>query len=972
MQLWDDRLIMRTTLWRSGRTASLMNCPYCHAENDAGEPRCIHCGGLLAGFLEAETLAGGSPAQGAAQPQHRAFAAATGVATPTPSSSHKEADESEAWLRASRLMASLQPGSDFGLRYRIESLLGRGGMGWVFKARDRDLDRVVALKLLRPELTTDSQAMGRFKQELLLASRISHRNVLRIHDLGDADGVKFISMAYVEGEDLSHLLKKQGRLAVERILDLARQLTGALDAAHAEGIIHRDLKPQNILIDCEGHAYVSDFGLAKSLESASAMMTHTGDILGTPRYMSPEQVRGEPADHRSDLYALGLMFYEMATGDIPFKGESASQTMIQRLTQKPQNPKLLNPELPDYFARIILKCLEQDPALRYPSAREILHDLETVARPRRAHMVHISVPLPQSRRSRLAAAALLLVAVGVIAGLLIVRGSRRGAPLPSENVAGVPSLSEGKFLAVLPFRVLGDQSRLGYVAEGLNEALAAKLFNLKDLHVASPDAVQREARQGSLSKVARELGVNLAVDGTLQGAGEKIAIVVHLEDLARGRLLWAQEFTGVPADLLTLEDQISSRLVDALQLHPAGEEMARAVLHPTENVAAYDLYLKARQMMRGLPDAKVTQDAIGMYQGALRQDPGFALAFAGLADASLQMYNEKKDRFWVEKALQAAQQARELNSDQAQVYMALGNVYSATGKNAEAIEMLKRALALMPNSDEGFRSLGKAYEANGKTALAIEAFKRAVRIDPYYWVNADELGKVYDISGDYDKALSEFQRVIELEPDNAAGYENVGLVDMQEGNYSRAVPALENALRLSPTFSHYSNLGAAYFYVKRYNDAARTLEKAVEMSPNQEAVVGNLAQAYLFAGEKQKAQERFNTAIALAYKQLQVNPRDAETMADLAIYYASEGRPEQAAQFIRSARSMDAGNPQYLYDEAVIQALAGKSDQAFQSLRDAFRKGFPPGQAASDPELAALQTQPQFTQLVNQFSHGAR
>ena len=964
---------MRTTLTRWGATASLMNCPHCHAENDAGEPRCIHCGGLLAGFSEAETLAGGDAAQGGAQPQHHASVAVTGVVSPPLSSPHQGVDESEAWLRASRLITSLQPGSEFGLRYQIESLLGKGGMGLVFKAHDRELDRIVAVKLLRPELTANPQAMGRFKQELLLASRISHRNVLRIHDLGDADGVKFISMAYVEGEDLSHLLKKQGRLAVEQILKLARQLTSALDAAHSEGIVHRDLKPQNVLIDREGHAYVSDFGLAKSLESASAMMTHTGDILGTPRYMSPEQVRGEPADHRSDLYALGLMLYEMATGDIPFKGESASQTMIQRLTQKPQSPKLLNPELPDYLAQIILKCLEQDPALRHPSARAILHDLdqETVARFQRSRAVHISVPLPESRRLRLAAA-LLLVVIGVVAGLRIFKGSRRQASTASAIVAGVPSLAEGKFLAVLPFRVLGDQARLGYVAEGLNEALAAKLFNLKDLHVASPDAVQREAKQRSLSKIARELGVNLAVDGTLQGAGERIAIVVHLEDLTRGRLLWAQEFTGVSADLLTLEDQISSRLVDALQLHPSGGEMAHAILHPTESVAAYDLYLKASQMMRGLPDAKVTQEAIDMYQNALRQDPGFALAFAGLADASLQMYKERKDRFWVEKALRAAQQARELNSDQAQVYRALGNVYSATGKNAEAIEMLKRALALMPNSDEGFRSLGKAYEANGKTTLAIEAFKKAVRMDPYYWVNADELGKVYDKSGDYDKALKQFQRVIQLEPDNAAGYENVGLVYMQEGDYSRSVPSLENALRLSPTFSHYSNLGAAYFYVKRYNDAAKTLEKAVEMSPNQEAVVGNLAQAYLFAGEKLKAQESFNTAIALAYRQLQVNPRDADTLADLAIYYASEGKPEQAGQFIRNARSMDAGNPQYLYDEAVVQTLAGKSDQAFQSLRDAFQRGFPPGQAASDPELAKLQTQPQFTQLVNQFSHGPR
>jgi eukaryotic-like serine/threonine-protein kinase len=222
---------------------------------------------------------------------------------------------------------ALQPGAQLGTRYRLESVLGEGGMGKVFKAHDNDLDRTVALKLVRPDLVSDEQAMQRFKQELLLASRISHKNILRIHDLGDVSGVKFISMTYVEGEDLHERLARVGRLPVEQAVRIARQLCGALEAAHAEGVVHRDLKPRNVLIDQADNIYVSDFGLAKSLASDASSMTRAGEVLGTPRYMSPEQVESKPADNRSDIYALGVILFEMVTGEVPFGGESSVQVM---------------------------------------------------------------------------------------------------------------------------------------------------------------------------------------------------------------------------------------------------------------------------------------------------------------------------------------------------------------------------------------------------------------------------------------------------------------------------------------------------------------------------------------------------------------------------------------------------------------------------------------------------------------------
>ena len=283
---------------------------------------------------------------------------------------------------------------DFGPRYRIEKMIGAGGMGNVYKAFDKELSRTVALKTLLPELVSDYLLTQRFKQELLLASKISHRNILRIHDLGEVDGVKFITMAFIEGKDLNQLLKEEGPLPLERSLKIARQLCEALDAAHSEGVVHRDFKPQNVLVGANDHVYVSDFGLATSLETAKMGMTRTGAVMGTPRYMSPEQVEGKPVDSRSDLYALGLVLYEMVAGATPFSGDSTWQLMYQRVQVMPKDVKLVNPALPDYVARVIMHCLEKDPANRYQSAKEILADLDAGRSPSLTGTRTVQINLP--------------------------------------------------------------------------------------------------------------------------------------------------------------------------------------------------------------------------------------------------------------------------------------------------------------------------------------------------------------------------------------------------------------------------------------------------------------------------------------------------------------------------------------------------------------------------------------------------
>jgi eukaryotic-like serine/threonine-protein kinase len=948
-----------------------MTCPVCHAETAEGEHNCARCGATLLTAAEAETYFDPGATSPAMSPARRAPAIATGVLTPAPTSAGSQIPPASSSL-AYGTSGILEPGTDFGPRYRIESVLGRGGMGAVYKAYDKDLDRIVALKLVRPDLTSDPEVMQRFKQELLLSSKISHKNVLRIHDLGDVNGVKFISMAYIEGEDLHRILEKRRRLPADNAIDIGRQLCAALQAAHAEGVVHRDLKPQNVLIDQAGTAYVSDFGLAKSLEAGAAMMTRTGELLGTPLYMSPEQAEGKRTDHRSDLYALGLILYEMVTGEVPFSGESMFQVMYQRIKQDPKNPRLLNPDLPNSLVHVIMRCLERDPDRRYQSAQEVLRDLDAPHTPFSLRRVRISMVGPGHRGGWIAAgvaALLILLALAVPEARNFLFHSRQAASAGNGAASkGIPPLAQGKYIAVLPFRVLGDSASLGYVGEGLQDALSAKLFALQGVHIASGDAVERATQRSSPEQIAREVGANLIVEGTVQEAGNKIAIVAKLRDMTTGNMLWSQEFPGVVQDLLTLEDQIYSQLVGALELRPSNDEMARATRRPTENAAAYDLYLKGRDAMRGEQNPKNVEAALNYYNQALQKDPGFALAFAGTADASMKMYGDNKDRFWAQKALGAAQQAKQLNGNLPEVHLTLGSIYGATGRTAEAIIELNRALQLAPNSDEAYRRLGGIYSASGQKDKAIHAFEKAVQINPYYWLNYNALGQAYFTIGDTEKALAAWTKITELEPDNVWGYENVGAVYLSEGKYNECIPVFQKALQLQSTADNYSNLGTAYFYLKRYGDSVAMFEKATEMSPNDEVNVGNLADAYRWSGQKDKASATYDQAISLAYKALEVNPRDAAAMQHLALYYAKKGNLAAANKFIRSARSANPDDVYCIYAEGVVETLGGNPEQALKTLREAFEKGYSAVLAKNDPELNSLQDNPEFQKLIAQFS----
>ncbi len=731
--------------------------------------------------------------------------------------------------------------------------------------------------------------------------------------------------------------------------------------------------------DKHGRIVVMDFGLARSLGDTG--LTQTGAIVGTLEYMSPEQALGSTLDPRSDIFSVGLIFYELLTGKAPYGADTAIASLMKRTREEARSASDVDASVPKSLSAIVSRCLEREPANRYHSAVELLQQLTTwEANPNiSAETLSKMIAHPIVHRSRFSldlpgkswmwiGAAVLAIALATFAGRTLLNRSGMSA---GEMAQGIPSLRQGKYVAILPLRKIGDEKALGYVADGIAEALAAKLFQLKEVHLASSDAVEKAVAKDKdlpLSRLARELGVNLVLQGMVQGNSDRLRVTLSLDDATTGKRVWSQEFPGAAGDVLALEDQIYSTLATALALKPSGEEQARVGAHPTENLKAYDLYLQGRNTLRNSHNQDGIRQAVGLFEQAIDKDSNFALAYTGLADSSLRMYGETKEGVWAQKATLAAQQAERLSNNLPEVHLSLGSVYSATGKNTQAVAELKRALELAPNSDEAYRNLGNAYRAGGQSEEAIAAYQKAVAANTYYWMNHTALGNAYFVQGDSAKALPEFQKLIEIAGDSPMGYEGVGSVYLRQGRWSDAIPQFQKALTLTPDAPTYSNLGTAYFFLKNYDQATKMYEKAVEMTPNDEELLGNLGDAYRWSGHSDQAAAAYGKAISLAFQELQVNPRSATIMGDLGLLYAKKGDAANALQYTQQARAINADDVQLMYSETQVKTMIGKPEEALQALRRALEKGYSAQEAWNDPELQKLQALPQFSHLVNQFS----
>lgn len=864
----------------------------------------------------------------------------------------------------------LPPGTMVGSRYRIEAEAGEGGMGKVYRATDLDLHRTVALKVVRPDLASNSDTLDQLMHEISMASQISHKNVLRIHDLGEASGLRFVSMAWAEGEDLGQLLKRTGPLPEERILELAIEICEGLEAAHDQGISHRDLKPSNVLLTSGGHACIADFGLAHSIDPQMLCAPKPAELdsalglsassSGTPRYMSPEQVDGACIDHRTDIYSLGLILYEMATGRIPFNDASVFQTMTERLTETPGSPKLLNPGLSDKLTAIIMRCLEREPEKRYGTVRDLLDDLET--KPELPLALSGAAP-PKTARLKpawliIASAALILV----VAGALWLARRRQSPVEPPSNA---------KYIAVLPFRAVGSDPNLKYRAEGIADAISARLLSLDSLHPVSPTAIERVNLSQPDENVGKELGANILVKGIVQSEGDRIKVDALIYNTEKRRVLWSNSYQGVAADLFTLEDKISNDTEKALKLKPTIEERERQAPAPTQNLAAYDLYLKGRDILKKHRDPANAKAALDLFEKAVGQDDSFALAWTGVADASLLLYKAEQEPQYAEKALTAAEAARSRNDKLPEVHFTLGSLDSATGKNAEAVSEIKHALELAPNSDNGYIRLAKAFRATGQTDGELKALKKAVDLNPYYWYNHKQLGVGYFDVGRYEEALKEFKEQIAENPTDSSAYSNIGAIYEKQGLWKDAIAGFNKSIEIKPSFQAYSGLATAYYMLTRYAEAIPVYEKALALSPNQAFVARNLAEAYMRNGQKEKGTKMYSRAIALLYDQLQVNSQDASALGELAMCYVAKGDLSRAHVLILQARAIDPSDSDILYQAAVVESVSGRIPQALDALKSALEKGYSFASCLSDPDLKAVRQAPGFDALKKEFGQAA-
>jgi len=534
------------------------------------------------------------------------------------------------------LIKELEIGSLFAERYRITEELGKGGMGRVYKALDKEINEEVAIKLLKPEIVDDESTLVRFRNELKLTRKIAHKNVCKMYHLGREGETLYITMEYVAGEDLKSLIKKEGKIPEEKVLSVAKQICEGLAEAHALGVTHRDLKPQNIMIDRRGRATIMDFGIALSKEAPG--VTTTGMIIGTPDYISPEQAEGAEADKRSDIYSLGVVLYEMVTGRVPFKGETALSVVIKHKTQIPSDPRKLNPEVSEDLSRLILICLEKKRERRYQSAKELLSDL-----------VKIEKGLPTEARA--------------IPGKVSAHGM-------------IEEIKWGNSIAVLPFVDLSAQRDQEYFCDGMVEELINSLTRIKDLRVVGRTSVfSFKGKDMDIREIGKRLKVHTILEGSVRKAGNRLRISAQLMNVEDDFSIWADRYDRELEDVFAIQEDIAQSIVNALKIEVLGAKEAPLVKAQTENSEAYEAYLKGRFHWY-----KFTQEHIDMaleyYQLALEKEPNYALALVGIAGVWIARGNlgfvPFRESF--PKMKEAVLKAIELDDTLAEAHSMLGNV----------------------------------------------------------------------------------------------------------------------------------------------------------------------------------------------------------------------------------------------------------------------------------------------------------
>ena len=695
-----------------------------------------------------------------------------------------------------------------GPAYTIERELGGGGMSRVFVALEVALERRVAVKVL-PEHLAASVSVERFKREILLSAGLQHPHIVGVLSAGDAGGLPFFVMPFVEGESLGSCIGRSGPLPVRRVVSILKDVARALAYAHERGVVHRDIKPHNILL-AAGAATVTDFGVAKAITSArrsgaqGGTLTSAGTSLGTPLYMAPEQAAADPdVDHRADIYALGITAYEMLTGAAPFAGLAPRALLTARMSEDPPRLGMVRVDVPRALSDLVMRCLARDPDHRPQSAEELLTVLDD---PAMVSGVHQAPAQPRGLRHalrdwRVAAAAVLIAATGATSATLARRGPSTSLALaPAQIAAPLPAS-----VVVLPLVSIGSDSANAYLADGITNELATALARVPGVRVVSPSRAAAMLKSGkSPNEVGRALNVAQQLEGTVQRDGNRLRVTARLVGVSDGVMHWSDMYERDATDLLAVQDELARAITGAVGTaignEVADEAVAAAPVATGAEGKAYDLYLRGRFQL-GRRSGASLKKAIVYFEDAIDKDPTLAAAHSGLADALglLPLHTDAAAEPALASALRSADRAIALDSTLAEAYASRGVLHGRTWRWAEAERDFRRAIALNPTYAPAHQWLGELFVVTGRLPEATRALERAVHLDPSSPMVVGSFALALGLAGRTADAVASAERAVSYDSTLLATRFMLGATLLYARQPAAAVPPLEAAVEIDPT-----------------------------------------------------------------------------------------------------------------------------------------------------------------------------